>query len=70
MKPNERDELLGRLDERTSNTWRLVEKIDKRTLETDKRSIRNSTWVNTFKWTIGLLVTGVIAGITKLVDWW
>ena len=29
MKPSERDELLGRLDERTRNTWSVVEKIEK-----------------------------------------
>ena len=29
MKPSERDELLGRLDERTRNTYRLVEKQEK-----------------------------------------
>ena len=29
MKPAERDELLGRLDERTRNTWSSVEKIEK-----------------------------------------
>ena len=70
MKPQQRDELLARLDERSLNTWHLVEKIDKRTLDTDRQCTRNTTWINTFKWTIGLLVTGVIAGITKLVDWW
>ncbi len=29
MKPSERDELLGRLDERSHNTWRIVEEIKK-----------------------------------------
>ncbi|KKL09318.1 hypothetical protein LCGC14_2567080, partial [marine sediment metagenome] len=29
MTDEERDELLGRLDERSQNTWRTVEKIEK-----------------------------------------
>ena len=29
MKPKERDELLGRLDERTANTYHLVEKLER-----------------------------------------
>ena len=29
MTDKERDELLGRLDERSQNTWRTVEKIEK-----------------------------------------
>ena len=29
MKPKERDDLLGRLDERTSNIWRLTEAQEK-----------------------------------------
>ena len=29
MKASERDELLGRLDERTKNTWTATERIEK-----------------------------------------
>ncbi len=29
MKPKERDELLGRLDERTQNIWRVTERQEK-----------------------------------------
>ena len=70
VKKQELDELFGRLDERTSNTWTLVEKMEK---HLDK--LNNSVLENTVAcaksrtnyrniWTvIGLIVVAVAAAL-------
>ena len=73
MKPGERDLLLERLDERTSNIWRTIEKNEKHqetqngillttyTLaETNKTKIRNIKWVG----------SGVVSIITGVWLWY
>jgi len=42
MKPLERDELLGRLSERTENIWRSVDKIEKHLYKLND-SVANNT---------------------------
>ena len=41
MTDEERDELLGRLDERSQNTWRSVEKIEKHVEKQNGRITKN-----------------------------
>ena len=38
MKPSERDELFGRLDERSANTYTLVEKQEKHLAELNSKT--------------------------------
>ena len=41
MKPSERDELFGRLDERSANTYTLVEKQEKHLAELNSKTQQN-----------------------------
>ena len=41
MKVTERDEILIRLDERSVNTWRLVEKMEKHQIEQNNHIAKN-----------------------------
>ncbi len=66
MKPKERDELLGRLDERSRNTYHLVEKLEKHNAEQNgyildlvKQASSNKTSI---KWIIRVLVAAGILG--------
>ena len=77
MNPKDRDELLARLDERSRNTWHMVEKMEAHQvvqngllLETCKRSISNAVWIKTFRWVGTLFVAGVSAWMSKLQGWW
>ena len=70
MNTKDRDALWARLDERSLNTWRLVEKIDIRTMETSKRSISNSVWIAAIRWVIVSFVTIVLAWMSRLQGWW
>lgn len=72
MKQADRDELLGRLDERTSNTWTLVEKMEKHlgklndsVLENTISCAKNKTGVRNLWAVIGFvaIVTGTALGI-------
>ena len=71
------DELLARLNERSLNIWRAVEKIEKH-LDTQNDTIRtcieengkNKTWRDTSKWLIGGLFTLLIVIFTNLAGLW
>ena len=63
MKPLVRDELLARLDERTSNIWCVVEDIKTHTIEQNgfimesiTLSKSNKTWITVFKWIGGTVI--------------
>ncbi len=77
MMDSERDALLARLDERTANTWRAVETIQKHQetqngcLErTIKECANNTTWVKALKW-VGASIVAVVFGwlswLTKIL---
>ena len=75
MKPKERDELLGRLDERSRNTYHLVEKLEKHNAEQNgyildliKQVSSNKTSI---KWMVRILyAVGILgAGTTGLINW-
>ncbi len=57
MKAPERDELLGRLDERTTNTWNTIEEIKELIKEQNGRTRRLATKVNIL-WGIAVVLTG------------
>ena len=72
VKQQDRDELLGRLDERTSNTWTLVEKMEKHlgklndsVLENTISCAKSRTGVRNLWAVIGFvaIVTGTALGI-------
>ena len=78
LKPEERDELLTRLDERTQNIWRSINEI----LEQQKtqnsgirtaleRTISNRVWIRTIT-AIGSSVISLTVGImiTKAINLW
>ncbi len=69
MKASERDELLGRLDERTKNTWTATERIEKHLdtqngiiLDHTEQIAHNTQGRRNIKWLIG----GVIFVVTPL----
>ena len=76
MKPAERDELLGRLDERSINTYHLVEKLERHQRESNgivisqgERIAKNETKIRLI-WKIGLGILGsgsVGVGISQLL---
>ncbi len=55
MKPGERDDLLIRLDERTQNTWRVTEKMEKHLAQINGQLV----WIKVFKWGAGLAVIAI-----------
>ena len=60
MKPSERDQLFARLDERSVNTWRTVEKIEAHLEKSNNRlrKVENKAW-----YILGILaVVGGAAG--------
>ena len=77
LKVLERDELLIRLDERTRNIWKLVEKLETHQAEANGfikdnliRSSSNRTWINVLRWTIGGLITALGVMWSKFQGWW
>lgn len=64
MKPSERDELLGRLDERSLNTYKLVEKQEKHLSSLDIRVTRNTNdikWIKRIGGGAGTVLTAIVA---------
>ena len=68
MKPSERDELLGRLDERSRNTWQSVKKIEEHLERLNDTVAENSTGiavnrsgVKRIYWIIGGIILLLIA---------
>ncbi len=67
MKPTQRDELLGRLDERSLNTWQTVEKIEKH-VDRLNGAVAKNTAFRVWGWRIILILLlggGSTAGILK-----
>lgn len=75
MKPKERDELFGRLDERTRNIWLLTERQEDHLIKLNdailKHAVQISSNKTSIKWIIRILVgAGVIGGgATGLIKW-
>lgn len=76
MKPKERDELLGRLDERTANIWRATEQQERHLSKINdsllKHAVQISSNKTSIKWIIRVLVAagilgGGATGIIKLI---
>jgi len=76
LKQNERDKLLIRLEERTNNIWRMVEKIERHSanqngliLEALKIGHGNKVWIRVL---YGFIISsvGVIGWLSKLQGLW
>lgn len=77
MKPQQRDELLVRLDERSCNTFKIVEQLEQHQTEQNglirdamNRATISLTWVKAFRWIIGISFGAIAAWITKIQKWW
>lgn len=77
MKVIERDDLLGRLDERTLNIWKTLEELKEQQIkqngfirENNDRSIKNAAWVIAFRWIIGGIGAALTIGLTHLWELW
>lgn len=77
MKQEQRDELLGRLDERTLNIWRVIGEIEKHQAEqnglirdTICQTTKNTTWIKAYRWIIGGIGTALAIGLTHLWELW
>ena len=84
MKPTERDDLLIRLDERSRNTWVMVEKLEKHQVEQNglirdsfdqiannsKQTTKNATWIIAFRWIVGGVGTALAIVLTRLWGVW
>ena len=67
MRTKDRDELLARLDERSANIWKTIEKM-----EVHLVTLNNSVSENKLGWKInrrwlGVITTGLTAMVLKLV---
>ena len=75
MKPSERDDLLGRIDERTRNIYRLTEKQEEHLAELNNNMMKHAVQISSNKtsirWIVRLLVTAVViaSGATGLMQW-
>ena len=66
-------EILARLDERSNNTWAIVDKMEKHQVEQNssiqralKLANKNAIWVTVFKWVTGLGFAGIISWLLQL----
>jgi len=72
MKKQEQDDLFGRLDERTSNTWNSVEKIEKHLVKLNSAVVDNAISCAKLKtsiknlWVVLTLIVIVLAGALGL----
>ena len=62
--------LFGMPETEDMGLYGIVKDAVKEIKEIDRRSRRNSVWINVGKGAFGFLVTGIIAGLTKLWNWW
>ena len=74
MKPQERDDLLIRIDERTRNIWRLTDqqekhlsKINDSLLEHAVQITSNSNGIKWLRWVIGIGLPSITAIVLWLV---
>jgi len=65
--------LMTRIDERTQNIWRSVEKLEKHQAEQNgfilqnmKSIAKNTTWVYVLKWILGASIAGIISWLAHL----
>ncbi len=77
MNAAERDELLIRLEERSRNSWRVLEKLEKHQVAQNSsietaliRTAKNSIWITVFKWGIGTGLLGGAGWLTNLQGLW
>lgn len=65
MKASERDELLGRLDERSRNTYTLVQKVVDDVRNHNLKIARNENSIKWIRWIlyIGLILIATGAGL-------
>ena len=74
VKTKDRNDLLVRLDEKTANIWRLVEKIEAHQVSQNgliekatALSRRNGIWINVLRYGGGGLLLLIITGLTLIV---
>ena len=72
LKPSERDVLLVKLEERTQNIWKSIEKIEGYQSDQNEQVLlliaecsKNTGWRGVSKWMIG----GIWAAIVTIVVW-
>ncbi len=58
MKPQERDLLFGRLDERSRNTWAVIEKMERHLDKLNDSVAKNTSFR---KWVKPVVIAGVVA---------
>ncbi len=58
MKPQERDLLFGRLDERSRNTWAVIEKMEQHLDKLNDSVAKNTSFR---KWVKPVVIAGVVA---------
>ena len=77
-------EILARLDERSNNTWKIVDKIEKHQTEQNdsisecvkqvaKNTVRiakNTTWLVVFRWIMGIGFAGMVSWMMHLSGVW
>ena len=75
MKPAERDELFGRIDERTRNIWMLTEKQEKHLTELNGHILTLNKQVSSnktsIKWIVRVIsAAGILGGSAAgLINW-
>lgn len=67
MKPQERDNLLERLDERTTNTWTMIEKIETHLGKLNDSVIENTHFRKMIKPWFVAIIAGVVASVLRVI---
>lgn len=77
MKTEERDQLLARLDERTRNIWRTLERLEGHAKEQNGYiqelfviSNKNTIWRKIMVGTWSATISGMGAIASKMLGWW
>ena len=77
MKVAQRDELLARLEERSLNIWKILERLEDHQIKQNgllehcaKTMVRNSTWITAFKWIVSISLPIIVLLVTRLYGLW
>ena len=77
MKTAQRDELLSRLEERSCNIWRVVERLEDSQIKQNgliqdniKKTTRNSTWLVALRWIVSISLPIIVLLVTHLYGLW
>jgi len=77
MVDQELQDFITRIDERTLNIWRVVEKLEIHQSEANgysrqnmENTAKNTTWISALRWVIGIAIAAMVGWLGRLEGWW